>query len=154
MKKLLTLAVLGILSLGFAGCDTLKTISGGLKVVEGVRITQQQMDAIKATYDTTVLAPYNFYRYEDAGFTTQRRYCTKSHPFQVSDPCASYSVLAKLQPILKASNDALVNLQAKVSGCEKDGDNSACSGISGAKATFDAAVSVAKSALTSFGVIK
>lgn len=147
------------LSLSLGACTTtgigtaFSNVGTAVGVVRGVKITQNQLNGMVAAYDTTVLRPYNVYRYSDAAYTVPRRYCTTSQPFTVSSPCARYSILVKLQPILKTVEDARKNLQADVTACNTSGDQTACAGMSATIAAFNSSVSIAKSALTQFGVI-
>ena len=134
-------------------CDTIKNGYAAVQIVQGVKVTQNQLDTWKAGYITAVLVPYNTYKYEDLQFTRQRRYCTKSRPFSASDPCAKYAVLAKVQPIIVEVARQTAVLQTLVTACDKLNDQSSCTGIPAAKKAFDAAVSSAKVALVQFGVI-
>lgn len=132
-----------------AGCNTIANV---YNVVTGVSITQSQIDASMAAYDVAVGTPLAVYRYSDAAFTVPRRYCTKTRPLSINDPCANYSVLAKMQPVDKAVNNAFRDLQTKVTGCNVAHDQSACSGLPGAKVAFDNAVNIAKATAASTGV--
>lgn len=156
MKKLLFAAMLAFaLPLGScASTDIGKAVSNlgtAVAVIQGTQITQNQLNAAVAAYDTVVLRPYNVYRYLDAAYTVERRRCTVSEPFTVASPCAKQSVLAKIQPSLQAVEDARVDLQGAVTACAA-GDTSQCKGMKALIMVFNSAVTVVKSALAKNGV--
>jgi hypothetical protein len=151
--KLRAFAAAALMALALVSCSTINNIGSAIDVVQGVKINQNQLNAMVASYDTVVLRPYNVYRYSDANYTVPRRYCTKSEPFTVASPCAKYSILVQIQPILKAVDDAHKDLQGIVTACNSNGDQTACTGMQAAIAAFNSAVSIAKTALKQYGVI-
>ena len=151
--KLRALFGAAMLMLALASCSTINKVGSAISIVQGTKITQDQLDASVTLYDNLVLRPYNVYRYSDANYTVPRRYCTKSQPFTVASPCAKYSILVQVQPILKAVDEAEKNLQGIVTACNSNGDQTACTGMPAAIAAFNSAVGIAKTALTQFGVI-
>lgn len=163
MKPSVLGALLLACALPLGACSTISAdwskVKTAVAVVNGITITQSDLNALVTAYDTTVLRPVNLYRYSnytDAAPIPQlvaRPYCTKSAPFSTTNVCASYSVLSKLIPVLGAVDKAEATLQADVTGCNVSGDQSACTGLSAAKATFQAAVSVATTTATQLGVI-
>lgn len=154
MNKVILALVVGAITLPITACKTFDNISTAVQVVEGVKITQNQLDEWVAAYTAVVLVPYNTYKFEDYPTNKiQRRYCSKAHPFSAADPCASYRVLSTMQPILASATVAEKNLQDAVTGCNTNGDQSSCSGLSGAKKAFDSAVTLAKATAISLGVI-
>lgn len=156
MHTIRAAAAAGLIALALAGCAQLMT---AYNVASGVAITQNDLNGLVSAYDTTVLRPFNLYRYTNYSDTlpaaqlAPRRYCTKAAPFSVSAPCADYAVLAKMQPVLAAVDSAEKTLQADVTACTQNNDQSACTGIAAAKAAFQSAVSVAQATATSLGVI-
>lgn len=146
-----------LVAFALAGCAQIESTIGNaqtaISIVNGTKITQSQLDAGVAAYDTVVLRPYNIYRYSDVAYTVPRRYCTKSAPFTVAAPCAKYSILNELQPILRSVETARGNLQTAVTGCNVNQDQTACSGMPALITAFNSAVSVAKVAATQYGII-
>lgn len=143
--------LLVLLAISLPACSTIKNASTAIGVIQGVRITQNQLDVMKTGYDG-VLTAYNLYRYEDAAFTVPRRFCTKSGPFTIERPCAQYTVLAKIQPVLRTADQQFRKLQSDVTSCNELGDQSACSGLQGTVAGFNSSVAVAKAVLAAAGV--
>lgn len=123
-----------------AGCQQVSTAISAYNYLQGVTITQDQLDVAVAAYDVAVLTPYNTYRYSDAGFTTPRRYCTKTEPFSLDKPCASYDVLDKLRPYISKAESSRMKLQECVS--------SHCSGVQALATTFKDAWNSAQKEIT------
>lgn len=129
--------LIALLPLALAACQTAATAINAYNYLQGVQITQSQMDIAVAAYDVAVLTPFNSYRYSDAAFTTPRRYCTTAEPFSLQSPCANFTVLSRVQPYVAKAETARVKLQ--------DCINVQCSGMAALVAAFKAAWDSAQS---------
>lgn len=153
MKRYFMGLCLAFLALTFASCSTIKSAQDAIGIVNETHITQNQLNLWKSAYDNAVYRPFLIYRYSDAAYTVPRRYCTASAPFTVASPCAKYSILAKVQPYLQTVDTAEVELQTLVTGCNTNGDQTACSGMPAAIKAFKTGVTAAKDVLQKAGVI-
>lgn len=138
MKIRFVLASMALVLL--AGCQTASTAINAYNYLTGITISQSQMDVAVAAYDVAVLTPYDTYRYSDAAFTVPRRYCTTAEPFALTNPCANFSILSRLQPYIAKAETARANLQACVA--------TQCSGVSALVAAFKSAWATAQTNVT------
>lgn len=134
MKKILIIAV--ALSLG--GCaQQLAEFKAGLSAAQNFSITQGQVDAARATYDGTILAPLNTY----ASWPR----CKTGQAVTATNLCHDRVLLKKIRTADNTVANGLDNLQDLVTS----GNNS---GAVAAYNSLKSAIAIAQSLIAASGV--
>lgn len=114
-----------------AGCNQVVGAITAANALTGTTVSQRDLDLAVQAYDLAILEPLNAYRYTDAKHTVPRPFCTTAKPLSVTNFCANYDVLARIQPYTQRVENARVDVQACV--------RTQCSAMSALAATFRAA---------------
>lgn len=123
------------------GCANVKT---AFDTVTGFHVTQSSVDLARASYDATFLTLATNYN--------ERPRCAAGTGPTLANFCSQYSIVVKLRAADKAVETAFAAMQADLDACNTAGNQSACSGLSGAWAVLNASITAAKGIAASQGV--